>query len=256
MKKTLTALSLMFLIPSAFANSSEPPANFMEAKKQMVQIFSKLNKPTTLYCGCSIVFTKHGYKPDLKSCGYEIDEDYERGNRIEAEHIVPVWEFAHSMRCWTSAPKGEGRDNCENTDERFNRIEADLHNLYPAVGEVNKRRSSYAFVDKLTNRDNPEGFGQCQMYFNKSNYLAEPTERARGIIARAYLYMYARYGLKMDSEHLRLYREWNQKYKPTDNECKRNYMIQKIQGNDNPFVTEKCRLRIRHPHSGEKKESF
>ena len=156
------------------------------------------------------------------------------------------------MNCWTQVPKGSGRDNCENTDERFNRIEADLHNLYPAVGEVNKRRSSYAFIDKLTHRDNPQGFGKCQMFFNKSNYLAEPTERARGIIARAYLYMYSRYGLHLDSEHLRLYREWNQKYKPTDNECKRNYMIQKIQGNDNPFVTEKCELRIKHPHKSER----
>ena len=121
MRISVTALLLILLLPQAMANSSEPPANFMEAKKQMVKIFSKLNNPTTLYCGCKIVFTKRGYKPDLQSCGYEIDEDYERGNRIEAEHIVPVWEFAHGMNCWTQVPKGSGYRLCRSASIRLKR---------------------------------------------------------------------------------------------------------------------------------------
>lgn len=256
MNRILTVISLLLLIPSALGQSLEKPSNFREAKKQMVKIFSKLNEPTTLYCGCRIVFTKNGgYKPDIESCGYKIAEDYERGQRIEAEHIVPVWEFAHKMNCWTQVPKGSGRDNCENTDEKFNQIEADLHNLYPAIGEVNKERASYAFVDQLIDKDNPDGYGRCQMFYNRKHHLSQPTERSRGIVARAYLYMNARYGLPLNHKQLRQYRNWNQKYKPTDNECKRNYMIMKIQGNDNPFVTEKCELIIKHPHSADKKEA-
>ncbi len=257
MNITVTALALMLLIPPAVAQQEEAPANFRDAKKQMVKIFRNLNRPTTLYCGCKIIFPKKGgYKPDLESCGYQIASDYERGGRIEAEHIVPVWEFAHKMNCWTKVKKGKGRSNCEDTDDRFNKIEADLHNLYPAIGEVNKDRSSYAFVDKLSKPDNPDGYGQCRMFYDKSRYLAQPTTRARGIIARAYLYMNARYGMPLDQELLRLYREWNRTYKVDDNECKRNFMIRRIQGNDNPFVTEQCELRIKHPHSFEKKESI
>ncbi|SFS84844.1 deoxyribonuclease-1 [Succinivibrio dextrinosolvens] len=257
MRIPVTLFALLLFLPSAMAQSDERPANFREAKKQMVIIFSKLNRPTTLYCGCDIIFPKSGgYKPDLQSCGYQIAGDYERGNRIEAEHIVPVWEFAHKMNCWKSVEKGKGRSNCEDTDQIFNLIESDLHNLYPAIGEINKDRSSYAFVDKLSDADNPEGYGQCRMYFNKNKYLVQPTARSRGIIARAYLYMNARYNLPLDLEHLRLYRQWSRTYKVDDNECKRNYMIKRIQGNDNPFVTEQCELRIKHPHSGVKKESM
>ena len=256
MKKLITALMSCVLISSVQAYAEERPADFREAKKQMVRIFSKLNKPETLYCGCRITFPKSGgYKPDLESCGYQIANDYERGNRIEAEHIVPVWEFAHKMNCWTKVEKGQGRNNCEETDDRFKLIESDLHNLYPAIGEVNKDRSSYSFVEKIRNPDNPDGYGSCRMFFNRSSYQAQPTERSKGIIARAYLYMNKRYNLPLDSEHMRLYRSWNHTYKPTDDECKRNYMIKKIQGNDNPFVTEQCELRIRHPHSVTRKVS-
>ncbi len=224
------------------------PATFREAKKEMVEIFHALNNPTTLYCGCPIIFTKnHGYRPDIKNCDYKIAYDEERGQRIEAEHIVPVWEFAHSMHCWKNTYKGNGRNNCEHTDEYFNEIEADLHNLYPSVGEVNKDRASYAFVNELKHKDNPNGYGKCQMYYNKRHYLSQPTERSKGIVARAYLYMHQRYKLNLDAEHLRLYRKWNSMYKVTDNECKRNVMIKRIQGNDNPFVTSQCELRIKHP---------
>ena len=252
MKKLLILISLLLLIPQTFAQTDEKPSNFREAKKQMVKIFSSLNNPATLYCGCRIIFTKNGgYRPDLQNCDYQISSDYERGKRIEAEHIVPVWEFAHKMNCWTQVLKGSGRDNCENTDEKFNLIEADLHNLYPAIGEVNKDRASNSFVENLRDKDNPDGYGKCEMFYNRAHHLSQPTERSRGIVARAYLYMNARYGLHLNHKQLRMYRSWNQKYKPTDDECKRNYIITKIQGNDNPFVTEKCELIVKHPHSVE-----
>jgi len=247
MKKLILTIMLTIFTFVSFRTNAKP-TTFREAKKEMVEIFHALNNPTTLYCGCPILFTKnHGYRPDLKKCDYKVVEDEERGRRIEAEHIVPVWEFAHKMNCWTQTRKGNGRNNCEKTDDYFNEIEADLHNLYPSIGEVNKDRGSHAFVDKLRDRDNPKGYGKCQMYYNQKHYLSEPTKRSKGIIARAYLYMHQRYHLKLDSAHLRLYRQWNTMYKVTDNECKRNVMIKRIQGNDNPFVTTQCELRIKHP---------
>lgn len=57
------------------------------------------------------------------------------------EHIVPAWTFGHQRQCW----KNGGRENCANDDPVFKAMEADLFNLYPAVGEVNGDRSNFNY---------------------------------------------------------------------------------------------------------------
>ena len=79
------------------------------------------------------------------------------------------------------------------------------------------------------------------MIIDRKRQLVNPPKRARGIIARAYLYMQDRYHLKLNSQQQSLFNEWNKAYKATSNECKRNELITKIQGNDNPFVTAQCK---------------
>lgn len=235
-----TILSTVAVVPNLVY--AEPPANFREAKKAMVKIFKHLNKPTTLYCGCSIEFPfRGGYKPDLRSCGYAIQKDEKRAERIEAEHIMSAWEFGHNLSCWTDAEIGEGRHDCEETSELFNKMESDLHNLYPAIGEVNKERSNYGFTEYLANRNTIEPFGRCEMYISPSDRLALPPKRSRGIIARAYLYMSYRYQLPIDKNHLELYYKWDREFPPDGNECKRNHLIEKVQGNSNPFMGKRCR---------------
>ena len=144
-----TILSTIAVVPNLV--NAAPPENFREAKKAMVKIFKHLDKPTTRYCGCSIDFPfRGGYQPDLRSCGYVIQKDEKRAERIEAEHIMPAWEFGHNLSCWADAERGEGRHECEENSELFNRMESDLHNLYPAIGEVNKERSNYKYTEYLS----------------------------------------------------------------------------------------------------------
>lgn len=134
--------------------------------------------------------------------------------------------------------KKPGRQNCENTDKYFNLIESDLHNLYPSVGEVNNERQNFAFSDSIK-KTSP--FGQCQMLIDRKRQRVTPPERARGVIARAYLYMSMMYGIELDAEHVNLFNRWNKKYKPDQNECKRNLLIKEIQGNENPYISQKCK---------------
>lgn len=226
----LLLLGSLFLSLSAQAEIE----NFRQAKVSMVSIFRQLDKPVTLYCGCSIEFTKNGYKPDLKSCGYEVRKNSKRASRIEAEHIMSAWEFGHKMQCW----KDGRRKGCNLNDERFNKIESDLHNLYPAIGEVNGDRSNFMFTQESA-KGTP--YGKCLMIIDRKRQRATPPQRARGIIARAYLYMAETYGIELDSEHINLFNRWNKQFPPTKNECLRNRLIKEVQGNDNRFVTAKCR---------------
>ena len=215
----------------------EKQRNFKTAKRDMHVIFTHLKSPKTIYCGCDIKFTKHYYYPDLESCGYHnrSPRNLNRAHRIEAEHIMPAWEFGKDQSCWT---KHHGRQNCENTSDRFNMMESDLHNLYPAVGEVNGDRSNYAFSDAVRNAPS---YGLCDMKIDRKRQRVTPPERSRGLIARAYLYMSETYSVPLDEEHKNLFNRWNKMYNPDKNECLRNELIGKVQGNLNHFVTEKCK---------------
>lgn len=238
----VTGVVTTFFSNSVLAQITQIPENmegrtFKEAKHQMHNIFEKLYHPQTLYCGCDIAFNRFWYFPNLQSCGYQIrsDKNKKRAQRIEAEHIMPAWEFGHNMQCWG---KRGGRFNCEHNDELFRVMESDLHNLYPAVGEINGDRSNYLFSDSIRA---PSPYGECNMSIDRKRQRVTPPERARGVIARAYLYMSERYGIELDDEHRNLFNQWNKKYKPDENECERNIIIGQVQGNLNHFVTEKCR---------------
>ena len=184
--------------------------------------------------------------PDLESCGYHSDRYAKNAKRIEAEHIMPAWEFGHKRRCWISGH----RKNCEHNDAEFQAMHADLHNLYPAIGEVNSDRNNYSYTDRLSDdnyhkdfisgkkvnnhsRHKIRGYGQCEMVIDRNKEEAMPPVRARGIIARAT-------GWNFSKEQL--FKKWNKMYAPDKNECLRNSRIRQIQGHDNPFVSRGCRF--------------
>ncbi len=248
--KNLTTFSIALLLtaaginPAAVASDNKPqetPLSFRQAKVYMVRIFKQLKNSTSLYCGCPIKFTKKGgYLPELDACGYVIQSDVKRAKRFEAEHIMPAWEFGHIRECWQNSLLTDGRTNCESTDKEFLRQYTDLHNLYPAIGEVNKDRSYYSFTEVLP--DAPDGYyGDCEIKISSKSKMVIPPERARGIIARAYLYMNNRYHIPVDKNHIELFELWNDRYPATPDECRRNELIKQVQGNSNPFVDRQCR---------------
>ena len=61
-------------------------------------------------------------------------------------------------------------------------MQADMFNLYPAIGAVNALRSNYNFTMLP---DAKSDFGTCEMKID--NRKADPPEAARGQIARTYL---------------------------------------------------------------------
>ena len=228
-------LSIFILAISFFLNQSQSePLSFREAKTHMPQIFSKLSKAKTIYCGCDIVFYKNGYKPDLASCGYKIRTNEQRAKRIEAEHMMPAYTFGKKRKCWQSG----GRQECSQNDPEFIAMEGDLHNLYPSVGEVNGDRSNYSFVEKLKGKS---PYGKCSVIINTKKQVASIPKRAKGIVARAYLYMSYTYKIPLTMDQIDLFRYWNRKYRVTRNECIRNELIKEIQGNYNPFVKLQCK---------------
>ena len=219
------------------ANAFERPANFKRAKAQLKKLYPSKLAPMTFYCGCSIDTRRKNWKPELNQCGYQVRKQAKRANRIEWEHIVPAWEFGHQLQCWKKVGKNSARKNCTKTSKPFNLMASDLHNLVPAIGEVNGDRSNYRFSQW---NGKPYQYGQCQMLVDFKGRKAQPSPTSRGAIARTYLYMNQAYHFTLSKQQLNLFKAWNNSYPVDQSECQRDSVIAATQGNHNPFVQNAC----------------
>ncbi len=103
---------------------------------------------------------------DLESCGYKVRKNENRASRVEWEHVVPAWQFGHQRQCWQEG----GRKNCAK-DPEYRKMESDMHNLQPAVGEVNGDRGNFMY----SQWNGGEGqYGQCTMKVDFKDKIAEP----------------------------------------------------------------------------------
>lgn len=204
--------------------------NFSQAKAAAVKI--NHDAPGSFYCGCKINWQGKKGIPDLSSCGYQVRKNQQRAERIEWEHVVPAWQFGHQLQCWQ---KG-GRKNCDK-DPTYRQMEIDLHNLQPAIGEVNGDRSNFMYSQW---RGGEGQYGQCPMKVDFKNKLAEPPERARGTIARTYFYMRDRYHLKLSRQQTQLFNAWDHQYPVNRWECQREARIANAQGEHNLYVQRAC----------------
>lgn len=154
--------------------------SFSQAKAAGVKVNADV--PGDFYCGCKINWQGKKGVVDLESCGYKVRKNENRASRIEWEHVVPAWQFGHQRQCWQDG----GRKNCAK-DPVYRQMESDMHNLQPAVGEVNGDRGNFMY----SQWNGGEGqYGQCGMKIDFKEKVAEPPARARQHCP--YLLLYAR----------------------------------------------------------------
>ena len=190
MKHLLIFLSILFLPVHSFSQNTQI-TSFSKSKKLLLKVYKE--NPITLYCGCKF----KGKKPNLSSCGYIPKKDKNRASRIEWEHVVPAHSFGQSFSEWRDGhpkcvnkkgKKFKGRKCAQKINEEYRRMQADMFNLYPAIGEVNGRRSNYSMgIIEGEKRE----FGKCDVEIKSRK--VEPREEIRGEIARTYMYMDSAY---------------------------------------------------------------
>ncbi|MCR5085702.1 MAG: endonuclease [Succinivibrionaceae bacterium] len=237
MRKQMAMAALVIAFATlALAMGGAQAHSFATAKKYLPLIYEALPEPATLYCRCPLSFRNHRYAPDLRHCpGYRPRPDVPlRLLRIQAEHVMSAWEFGHTRPCW----RDDSRRACSAEDPEFKEMEGDLHNLFPAIGEINLRRSNYQFSQFNAQAD----ASTCHMGIDSEHRLVEPPAAARGAIARAMLYMAARYQIRLDGTYERILTAWNRLHPATPGECLRHELIRLVQGNPNPFVESSCAL--------------
>jgi deoxyribonuclease-1 len=224
-----------------FADSSI--RNFREAKNALKEYYKE--GATEFYCGCKFIRdqdSKRGkFIVQKDSCGISTRKNEYRSQAIEWEHVVPAHAFGNTLPCWRetlcTSSQGKplkGRSCCESIDSNFNQMESDLHNLQPAVGELNADRSNFSFG---MIPGEPRNYGSCDFEVDFAERVVEPRDSIKGEIARTYFYMEWKYHIPISDKNRKIFSIWNKEDPPDDSEIKRNLWIKSIQGNDNPFIT-------------------
>jgi len=190
------------------------------------------------YSNCNYIIKEKKLIPLPKTCGFSYRKNKNRSERIEWEHVVPAWHFGHQLRCWQNG----GRRNCRQTNRKFKQMEADMHNLVPAIGEINGDRSNYKYAmiegeERL--------YGKVNMEIKFSDKRAEPREKVFGDIARTYFYMRDKYGLRISKSQEKMLIAWNN-IDPVDRwEKRKNRIIKELQGDENLYITNYTKIKQR-----------
>lgn len=214
------------------------PRSFARAKRLARAI--QRDHRVTLYCQCD-------YDPQQRiasdACGYLPRHPGARSERVEWEHLVAAYEFGAQRACWQNQACRDrhgrrfgGRRCCRERDAEFRRMEADLMNLSPEIGELNADRNNFRFGEVA---GEAREYGACDFEIDRASDTVEPAPSVRGDIARAYLYMHATYGhaaLPLAPADLARFETWHRADPPSEWERIRNARIVVIQGVGNPWI--------------------
>lgn len=236
-------LALTTLRPqSSSAVGNEHIPNFRKAKNLAAKLH--LDHATTIYCPCKY----QGKKIDLASCGYIPQKNAKRAEQLEWEHVVPAESFGQSFAEWregaATCVKKSGRPfkgrKCAETNAVFNRMESDLYNLWPSIGELNGLRSNFSMAEIS---GTAMTFGKCTAKIADRKF--EPMNESKGIVARVYKYMdttYPGHGI-ISEKNRKLFDAWDKMYPAQAWECERAERIERLQRNSNEILKTACAQR-------------
>lgn len=238
--KTITSLLLATLITTSALAANQEIQSFSKAKKILKkQVYN--NHRITLYCGATFDAKKKVTPPK----GFTTTKYVKRSKKVEWEHAVPAENFGRIFIEWRDGHKQcinskgkafKGRKCAEKVNIEYRYMQADIFNIYPAIGAVNALRSNYNFTMLPAVKSD---FGSCAMKID--NGKAEPPEVARGQIARTYLYMddaYKRYS--MSKSQRQLMTAWDKMYPVDAWECARAKKITSLQKSPNNILKSRC----------------
>ncbi|HEC06124.1 MAG TPA: endonuclease I [Thiolapillus brandeum] len=205
MKTRNLLLALLILALWAATACSRPPQrNYLDSLRSYWQGVYP-NGGETLYCG-------RKFRPFDRS--------------VNVEHVYPM--------SWVTKKLGCGkREQCRHNSPRFNLIESDMHNMYPARKDVNQTRGAMAFG--IIEGENHKYRG-CDFEVDFRKRRVEPRPEVRGRIARAMLYMSDEYGLDIYHKQRKMLEKWNRQYPPDAEEKRHNRAVARIQGKPNPYI--------------------
>lgn len=239
------SLLLCILCASAYvsAEGNKKMTSFVHSIRTLLQQVY-VDQRFTFYCGAYFDVDENISLPK----GFTVPNYFKvKAKHVEWDHIVPTERFGRKFEEWTKgSPKCVTNDGtpfygkkCALVASReYQYMHADMYNLAPSMGVINDAKQDYPFT--MLSKNHKSQFGTCDMVVYKKK--VQPPKRARGPIARTFLYMDLVYPqFSMAETERSVMKKWNEMYPADKFECMRYRRIQTIQGNANPIVTERCK---------------
>ena len=216
-------------------------ASFAQAKRHLRNIYD--GHSVTIYSQCAYDEDK---AIDYAACTYQPRRPDKRGGKVEWEHVVPAAAFGRSFTAWrdgdpacvdTHGRPFRGRHCAAKVSTTYRRIEADLHNLFPEIGEINAMRANLPIGPVADKSATLAG-----LTAKIGGGAFEPPARVKGDVARAHLYMDDAYPelQLLSPQRRKLFVAWSRQDPVDAWECERAARIARVQGNPNPFVAQAC----------------
>lgn len=153
MFKTLIYIILIITSFSSFSESNTTIDSFNKAKK-LLESNVYHDHRITLYCGASFD-DKKKITPPL---GFTTTKHVKRSMKIEWEHVVPAENFGRTFEEWREGNKVcvdskgksfKGRKCAEKVNTEYRYMQADMHNLFPAIGQIPVKAFSRHYLAAL-----------------------------------------------------------------------------------------------------------
>lgn len=156
---------------------------------------------------------------------------------------MPAHRFGSELKCWQDSKNDNGKNFPKNAksakisnsakptksaqssrkscqkDALFRQMEADLHNLVPAIDEINRDRRDFEYAIPPSELEFSQ-YGACKVYSDFAEAKFYPAEYSRGWIARTYLYMSKKYSIKLTDDEEYIMRLWDRQYPPSNRESR------------------------------------
>ena len=124
-------------LPQSAASGNTTNDSFGHAKKMLSQVYA--DHRVTLYCGASYDERGNVILPE----GFITPKHEKRAAKIEWEHSLPAENFGKTFEEWrTGAPECfhegkpfKGRKCAEKANIEYRYMQADMYNLFPAIGQ-------------------------------------------------------------------------------------------------------------------------
>ena len=240
--KKITIFTLIALALCAIFFANKSPKDFIDKNKTNKESFMNFNEAkklllkrvyfdhqVTFYCDLPyevkeingkerIILKKDSAKYTPRKVLTSKGKLNDRIERLEWEHIMPAENFGRQLSCWRDGSPDcvsadgkifKGRKCCRKVSPLFNRMEADMNNLVPEIGEVNGDRSNYRYAELPKGESLIGQYGKCQVKIDFENKRIYPRDEIKGEIARAYLYMSKTYDIRLSKQVLNLMNAWN-----------------------------------------------
>lgn len=241
MKKFIFFLLLAMAIPNMAAGAgNERSESFAKAKRTLEEKVYYDHR-VTVYCGYTFDEDKRISLP----AGFSTKKHHQRAERMEWEHAVPAENFGRAFPEWRDGSplcidsKGKaykGRKCAEHASREYRLMQADMYNLFPAVGAVNAVRSNKQYSELPAAAP---AFGTCPAKVEGKRF--EPPQNSKGELARAGLYMDKEYpAFRLSRQQKRLFEAWSRQDPVDEWECTRTKRIEDLQGNENTVVKNLC----------------